>query len=92
MMGNKKKKKKKKNQECTPSVGTCALICYSSQSVRKGVRREGVKDRWMDKRNFRRRRLGMERERKKRKTGKEEEDFKVLRSLLNTVLMCFAYS
>lgn len=32
-----------------------------------------------------------EKEREK-KTGEEEEHFKVLRSLLNTVLMCSAYS
>lgn len=67
------------------------MICHPSQSVCRGVKREGVKDRWMDKRNFRRRRLGRKRE-KEKKRGYEEEDFKVLRSLLNTVLMCSAYS
>lgn len=49
MMGNKKKKK----GVCAPSVGTCALICHFSQSVRGGKRGEKEKrERKMDKRNF----------------------------------------
>lgn len=43
----------------------------------------------MDKGNFKRRQLGRKRE---KKMAQEEEDFKVLRSLLNTVLMYSAYS
>ncbi len=73
-------------------MGTCALICHSSQSVRRrgGGRGKERRERWMDKGNFRKKVIG-EKGREK-ETEEEEEDFKVLRSLLNTVLMCSAYS
>lgn len=44
MMGN---KKERKNGKKAPSVGTCALICHSSQSMRSEKGEEGETDGWI---------------------------------------------